>query len=715
MATRQTYQVQTSHVEDLLHVPSIAFEVPVFQRRYAWTTDEVDELMGDLYGDDDWWIEKDEVEPYFLGSIVLARTKGSHHVLLDGQQRLTTITLLLACLQHVLQEGGHAKAQELERYLLAGKFGEPMRPKIRLQPEDADVYRRLLQESSSRHEREIRRTALGRAVQRIHTGIEETLKRGGERSVPRTAVLERMVKRLVYEVELVRIEASTEAQAFRLFETLNDRGLPLNGADLIKNKLLSQAGHLVEPARLAWTAVTDEVRDNEILNFLRHFWIAFKAPVRKDRLYKEYLDELKDLRAEKVLAFAKELGAAAQVYDEITSPEPMDCSWGVETGEALQRLVLLRARSCRPLLLHCATHFSDQVPEVVALCEAASVRHTLVSGLNPNQLDKAYAAICKALRGGQKDVIATVLQELSRLVPTDEDFTAKFPSVEVSAVSAAWRAVLVRLNELISTGETRVAGTDKVHVEHVLPRNPSKAALVEAEIQADEVEEVASKIGNLTLLSGKKNQSISNLPFSQKRPAFLDSEIAFNRQIATCERWGKDEVLARGKQLAELATKAWFWPRAEVVKPGETSSPSGAVSVSSKKQEARRVRPQAKAGTLPNSSDAGESGRSADLPLLVGNPKVRNTVWLPRILWALEYARQTSLPPVNASEIARVLEDFGGLKVPGTNIARAFRDQSEDPEPALWDEVRDQRYVINKLGQRALREVLESMGVVVGT
>jgi len=696
MATAQTYQVQTSHVEDLLHVPSIAFQVPEFQRRYAWDSEKVDDLMTDLYGDDDWWTDRNDVEPYFLGSIVLARSPGAHHLLLDGQQRLTTITLLIASLKHRLLAEGHKEAQALERYLLAGRFGEPLRPKILLQPEDAEGYERLLHNPSSATDRQFRGTPLGRAVQRIIAGIDDTLQRGEQRGCSKRDVLERMVKRLVYEVEVVKIEASTESQAFRLFETLNDRGLPLNGADLVKNKLLSQAGPFKKEAREAWVSLTNQIKGSEILNFLRHYWIAFHEPVRKDNLYKEYVERSKDLTPNKVLAFAQSLEGAARIYKHITAPLDGEQPWGPETAEALKRLADLRARSCRPLLLYCATHFREEIPQVVTLCETASVRHTLVSGRNPNQLDKAYAAICRALRDGNRNVISAILQELDGLVPNDEDFSNSLQSAEVS-VTPAWRAVLERLNDQMSTGETRVAAANKVHVEHILPRSPSEAALAEAGLNEIDAREFALRLGNLTLLSGKKNQSISNHPFSIKRAAFHSSEIALNRYVAEQNRWGKDEIERRGRKLGEAALLAWRWPKA-LPRP---SFDSDSYSSSQSSDVALTSQPR-----RPRNSPSPAAPSGSPLPRLTGKLVIRGTVWVPRILWALEYASRRALGPRTAADIARILEEHAAVTVPATNIARAFRDHAEDEDPPLWDEIEGRRYVINTAGRDELARAL---------
>ncbi len=692
--TDHTYKVQTCVVEDLFE-RSAAFVVPRFQRSYAWGPEEVEALIDDLYGDDHTWQDAAS-DHYFLGSLVLARVYDGYQIL-DGQQRLTTITLLLSVLRHGLERLGYQDASLIEQYLQAGRVGEARRPKIELQQQDMQHYRRLLRDPGTATAPDLRRIPLGRATNRISEAVHAIVRNRGDRSTEKD-VLEQMLRRLLYGVEFVRIEAPNEALAYRLFETLNDRGLPLNAADLIKNKLFAQAGTYLEAVQEAWDTLTETIPDGEILNFLRYYWIASYRSVRKDQLYDAFGTQLRSASPHDVLLLAQGLAETAAKYQFIAEPGRDGAPWEPDTVEALQRLVYLRARSCRPALLACLRHSPDDFPWLAHACESASVRHTLVGARNPNQLDKAYAAICKELRSRDARLHAVVLEELNKWVPDDEQFTLDFAALNVSTTGAAWRVVLMRLNEILGTGETRVEGPSKVHIEHVLPRHPSRAALNEARLEAEAAEDLAASIGNLTLLSGRKNQAISNRAFTKKQEMLASSEIALNKYFAQEERWGATEIEQRADYLARLACEAWPW---------DTMDDAGFPDTGRRKR--RSVRPRAaspKRGTdAPAPQHTPQASQSVEpMPHLDPNAKIEGTVWIPRLLWAMEWARHNGCGPLSAAGLARVLTEAAGLPVPGTNTARAFREIPHGLQRTLWNKS-PAGYEITEAGRERLRSV----------
>lgn len=564
MATSAKYDVEAVSVEQLLAPESVALKIPPFQRRYSWSTTEVNQLVQDLFEDEEWLTPDGKEVPYFLGSIVLAEGNGGGLLILDGQQRLTTISLLLAVLKQKLDEQGHGDTAEIQKYLVSGEFGKKKRPKLTLQPEDKDTYLALIRNPSSYTADRIKRNSLAKAVRGIDQAVDEYVAEAGRLGKGLVEAYEEMARKVMYGVEFVRIVAPTESEAFRLFETLNDRGLALNAADLIKNKLFAQCGdEYLDEIIDVWGDIVDLVGETEIVNFLRYHWIAEEGHVRKRRLYDSYRQKLDSMDPFRAGEYAYEIRNAAEVYQHIVDPKPDSTPWTSDTAESLRRLVAFRARSCRPLLLVCAHRAPALFPEVVKLCETITVRYSMVGERNPNLLEKAYSQLCSRIRKAEGNigfVIDAALADLFSEVPTDDEFAAKFAEVELNRISNSWRTLLARLNDFAGTGEVIVKGPGKVHVEHVLPKRPRKDALREATMTRDVAEVYCNRIGNLTLLSGRLNRSISNGPFSEKRFAFANSEIALNNWIAEQEYWTIREIEQRSRRMAELALKAWPWP-----------------------------------------------------------------------------------------------------------------------------------------------------------
>jgi hypothetical protein len=147
-----------------------------------------------------------------------------------------------------------------------------------------------------------------------------------------------------------------------------------------------------------------------------------------------------------------------------------------------------------------------------------------------------------------------------REIPSDTEFINKLENMEVLSVTPAWREILAQINSRLGTGETRVESPNRVHVEHILPQNPRATVLTESDVSMEEAAQLVSRIGNLTLLSGRKNREASNKPFSDKRANYAVSEIAMTQQLAAYDRWRKEQIEARSTKLAATAAEVYPHP-----------------------------------------------------------------------------------------------------------------------------------------------------------
>lgn len=570
MSALRSYAVDNKTVSEVIGL-DIVYEIPNFQRKYAWTKREVSALTFDLYEDLDWTqSDLQGSTSYFLGSIVIAidTLDSTKQLVLDGQQRLATISLMLSVLKQRLSEQKSDATSDIDRFLkkISFNIGEEKKLKLKLQYGDVDIYKALVRDPELCKSREIGKHLLAQATRTIFAEVDSYLKRAENDGVGAEKALLLMVKRIVDDTTFVKIVSPSESDAFRLFETLNDRGLALNAADLIKNKLLSKCAekNLTSEAVNVWRDIIDFVGEEEAVDFLRYYWIAFHGNVRKRELYKVFEEHLRKLNsAQQALVFAKQIRASAKTYKHLAEPFDSKSEWTNSTGQVLNRLEIFSARSCKPVLMICAKERPNDLYTVAKACEAVTVRHTIVSRFTSNELEKSYAQFARSVRENKGTTVELLSRELSRHALTDEDFSKNFSEILVSRISDTWRQILIQLNERLSTGETSVRDAQSVHVEHILPKSPYKRALQEAglnNLSKDEVASLTNSIGNLTLLSAPLNREISNSPFSAKLYAFRASEIALNKAIAECNTWGATEIKERSKELGSLATEVWAWP-----------------------------------------------------------------------------------------------------------------------------------------------------------
>lgn len=560
------YDVSSVTIESLFLTVSSHFEIPSFQRNYAWGAAEVEQMLDDIF------IATEPKDlPYFLGSIVLAtkdpNDRKSPLLVLDGQQRLTTLSLLIAILIQKLKEHGYDDHAQFKNYLESSgikNLTRENRPlKLHLQNEDIEPYQKII--SNPNCWPEYKATALGHATGRAIKTIE--LIASSDFSLKGSDELHtylNMFARLLEEVEIVQITTSSERDAFKLFETLNDRGLALSAADLIKNKLLSRCEDEINDASDSWMKIVEATKDDDIVNFLRAYWIAHYKLVRKNDLYDEYREYISKLTKTKAAGFAIDLAKAAQIYKKIINPFTENIfEIDPTTQETLRRITFsYKSKSCRAALLACAIFQPRHFKKIVAICESISVRYSVVGEKNPNRLENIYEQICILLRKPEFD-ISTIsrLPDLTE-IPDDSEFQFKLASAQTpTQINAAWREILVQYNDSLSTGETKIAATDKVHVEHILPLTFTAAVLDEAEITEIEANDLKQRIGNLTLLSKKINQSISNKPFSIKRTELEKSEIGMTKAITAATKWGKNEIEERSELIAKKLVDIFPHPK----------------------------------------------------------------------------------------------------------------------------------------------------------
>ena len=487
---QKSYDVNNQTIADALGLDSAIYTIPQFQRKYAWTKKEVDDLLFDLFDEIDWSNEDLSVLPsHFLGSIVIA-TVDEVDMVLDGQQRLASISLLLSVIRKKLAEENSEKAGIVDQYLrkISRKIRGEDRIRLELQPEDATIYRTLIRDPTKYKAKELSSSLIAKAAQAILEKVEDYLAKAAEADATTEAALLSMLDRILSHTTLVKIVAPSEADAFRLFETLNDRGLALNAADLVKNKILARCKEkkYIDEAVEVWSQIVEAVGEDEIVNFLRYYWIAFYGNVRQRELYKAFEEFLNKMNPISALALARDLKSSAQTYKQIVKPDREKKIWKTGTNEILERLSIYKARSCRPALLSCAKYRPEDMLKIAKACEVITVRYSVVSNLGSNDLERSYAQLARALKNKQRSVSEMLKTYLDARSLSRGEFERNFSEVSVTSVSEVWRQILIQLNDQLSTGETTIGNAQRVHVEHIFPRNPSSEALRESQVSSKE-------------------------------------------------------------------------------------------------------------------------------------------------------------------------------------------------------------------------------------
>ena len=532
--------------------------VPKFQRSYAWDKGQVDDLLSDL-GD-----AVGKEPEYFLGTLVFAKGTDGTFEVIDGQQRLGTVSILLASIRDFLRKNEDDRFQSIETEFLhtRERRSQELRAKLHLNAKDHNFYRNNIIDSKNSHDNftNLPRESHTRLLQaknlcRKHV---ESLAQGTRDASSR---LLDWVDFIEVQLKIVVIDVPDDANAFMIFETLNDRGADLSIADLLKNYLFGRAADRLNEVEDAWNTMLGALEgvggESLVLTYIRHLWSSMYGATREKNLYGEIKKKKRTKRD--VVDFAEDLALHATFYAAIASPQiDFWTSYGGDARESMLALKQLRLEQFRPLVLAVLSEFPErEVPKLLKYLVACSVRFLITGRLGGGTMENIYSGIALKVRRHEIRTTLDFASAINEHLPRDAEFANAFSEIRVSKAYLA-RYYLQAL-ERASLGESDPElipnqNEQQVNLEHVLPRNPSENWKLS---DSDRVAANYKRLGNLCLLKQRINSEIGNLGFDAKKPALEASSFKLTSEIALENDWTDAEIMNRQKRLAAIALKAW--------------------------------------------------------------------------------------------------------------------------------------------------------------
>lgn len=572
------------------------YVIPTYQRRYSWHERQVWELIEDIK-----LIEGNDT--HLLGSIVCL---AGHHTaglnkleLVDGQQRLTTITILLECMRQHLEKNGEAdEAAEVARLLSAKPLGgKPLR-KVALDSIDSAEFDQLVQNAENQNCQNAQLQTTFKIVREWI--VEQPLNQLGA-----------FLYRLKNQAIVIRLDVSEAKDAFKLFETINNRGLRLSPTDIIKNFLLGNAARFgdksLDAARASWTALIQHLDGTNPDAFFRYYLMSLlqvrltaadvvpqfknvfmrqvnEATALPERHNYADPDEVDDEEsedgAENVVAevevvgtdkvsfkdFLARLVLSAKIYGELVLVKTGD----VVTNRHLRNLKKIKAVQTYGFLMHlraggCSEkHFR----EILKLTESFVLRRH-VCRERSNETEALFAKLCGV---SPANPIQATKDAYRTLCPTDDKFRDEFANTSFTANvidRARYCLEQIEMHKHGAHDELQVLGADDVHVEHIIPQKiKTKKSKDEfgdwITYLGDKAEmlhpKYVSRIGNLTIFAGALNIGASNNPFLKKKQAYKESGIKLTQDLLKMAQFKFKNVQQRSIDLAEIAVKLWPQP-----------------------------------------------------------------------------------------------------------------------------------------------------------
>lgn len=531
--------------------------VPPNQREYAWTGIEVGHLFRDFAK-----AILDNEQAYFLGTLVtIPRASGTLEVV-DGQQRLATTAILLAAIRDYLKGKDDILVESINNEFLTGidRAKRSRLPRLSLNVDDNDLFGWILTKDgkqpivtkASHHRLIAAYDEAAKHVKNIVAGLDP--KDHGD-------ALNGWVSFVEFRAKAVLLRVPNDANAYKMFETLNDRGLRTSQADLIKNYLFGKSGTRFNEVQSKWAymrGTLESLDEKDItVNFLRHALIVMRGFLREANVYDAVQEIVKGEAAS--VTFVATLENLATAYVATFNPEHEKWNGYPDSlRRSIEVLNLLDIKPLRALLLAIAAKF-DAKDAAVAFQHIVSlgVRLVVASATRSGSVELPIAAAANELFTGKLTTSAELKNRLHDITPSNEDFKEAMSNARVSVAKLA--RYYLRSMEMAAKGEKEpwfVPTDDRsvINLEHVLPKKPMGNW---PRFTPEEADHWLNRLGNQVLMRASDNSDLRSVGFEEKKKVLAASTYVLTSQVGVFSDWTPQAIAKRQASLGELAVKTW--------------------------------------------------------------------------------------------------------------------------------------------------------------
>jgi uncharacterized protein with ParB-like and HNH nuclease domain len=541
------------------------FKIPRFQRPYSWTDEEVDNFWEDVINRAD--------GHYFIGSMVVYQTDKPYFGIVDGQQRLTTITLILAAIRNAflaygdvdLAKGVHgfiekANLENKNEYILNSETSYPYLQGYIQSFQKEEIECRVGSEEQN----------LKSAFELIEKKLYSKIPRFDGTDFLQEAETQTIIGNLkkirdkVRSLKLVFIQLDNEDDAYLIFETLNTRGKDLTTSDLVKNLLLQNlrsSNITLDSSKETWNLISDKFDDNALENFLYHYWLSKHGDTIKKKLFgeiKKYIDySSKHESEDKSRLLLLELKKNSDYYLSIISPD--NYSWSPEEKNIIQKslraLRLFNVKQQSSMILSLIRAYREKkitlriLGKVLWQIECFHfIFNAIASERSSGSIAPLYSKFAQELsKTDNQDRIQSINSELIRKlkeqIPKFDEFEVKFMGLIYTKNKQRDKKIIQYILEKFIGKNINGLPIDhaSASIEHLLPQSKGDEAII-------------GNIGNLLLIDKTTNaEELKNFDFSRKIQILKSKKYPLDNHLLNASQWTEDEITERGKSMARKA------------------------------------------------------------------------------------------------------------------------------------------------------------------
>lgn len=522
------------------------YVVPLFQREYSWDKKEWSILWDDLVE----LCEAENPRDHFIGSIVTMPTNTvpegvAKFLLIDGQQRLTTIFILLAVLRDkAKQNSQEALAAEINNTLLVNPYKDGL-DYYKLQPTQTDraSFQELIRSGQSPGENQ------------INSAYEFF-----ERKMRQSGIDGQTIKKVVSNnLSVVSIVLAADDNPHLVFESLNAKGRPLTQADLIRNYFFMRihVNEQDETYNQLWKPMQDALGDS-LTECIRHYLMKDSSVIKQSDVYFSLKERVSKSEA---MAYLKDLARFASYYQKLLQPER---EANLEIRRSLLRLNRIEVTTAYPFLLNCYDEYdqgslsSAEFVSILKVIENFVIRR-FVCNVPTSQLLKIFVPLYGQVRNKHPESFVEELKDAlqTKNYPRDGEFKSRLTDAKLYGGGDRRDKTKIILEALEESYEHKEqVPFTKLSIEHVMPQTPTEWWQNHLGEDWEMTHELSlHTLGNLTLTA--YNSELSNDSYASKKERLRESHLEINKYFDGKQSWRREEIEERAEALANIALNVW--------------------------------------------------------------------------------------------------------------------------------------------------------------
>lgn len=570
-----TFSTDNSTYRQLLAGGNI-FQIPRFQRDYSWGEENWDDLWSDIQD----LVNSEDSDSHYMGYLVLQSQKNEALDIIDGQQRMTTLSILVLAVMRKMRElidagidpnNNTTRLDELRRTYIGQLDAVSLQvsPKITLNRNNDHYYQTYLVTLRSMPARGFKESEhnMRKATDWFSKKISEYLRDSDHAENQYGEALAQLVNTISRGLFFTVITVDDELNAYKVFETLNARGVKLAAPDLLKNYLFSiisreatgpEQNEELDKVEQRWSNILERLQSDNITAYLRTYWGAKHSFVRQTDMFK---------------VIKRSIGSRGEAYQLIGGLEegletflglsqPDLSGWDDEDKNNARLLKMFSVRQPFALLMAAKENIPTGFSQILRGIVNITFRYNVISNLQPAEQERTYSRVAIGISKGELGSANEVLNELRSIYPKDDTFKVSFTSKIMDTSSSRNKQIvkyiLAKIDAQMTSGSYAFPGSD-ITIEHILPESPGEGW---AHFDDAEVASEVYRLGNMTLLESKLNRDAGNLSFDKKVPYYEKSKIHSTCVLASSfDRWDNRSIERRQNQLAKVASGIWRVPQ----------------------------------------------------------------------------------------------------------------------------------------------------------